>query len=507
MELVEDYCEYASGKNMDRPEFLRMLEDAALGKFDHLVVYKLDRLSRNLADILRCMAYLDDLGVTFSSVTEALDTTTPLGRMFLQILGSFAEFERETIIERVVRGIEAKVASGKPNGQVGYGLRTDADGVIERDPDTWPVVERIFREYVHENLGQKTIAQNLNHAGHAGPGKGKNARPWSVSAVSRVLRNRAFIGELKYRTIWLDGAHDPLMDPDLFEAAQRRADLRSTQAGATAVRSDYLLSGLVTCGHCEGAYVGNKGRSRTGENFRYYSCAAARKFGRGHCPNSPSLPADELEKAVADALVATYGDGALFIQAIEAYLAKMADRSAPLIAELESLRSTVADRKRVLARYQADYEAGSLPAVLYSERASEIQAQMLKAEERALNIEAELADADGATLPSDDDRDHMHGRIAEHIYDGPIKTRRDLFHALVARLEVFELTDVRPTFKLAGPHLLAPPPERIEAGTNTDSVQALLAAIRAETRKDPSEEGSFDVADGMRFAHRRTKWS
>lgn len=202
MELVGLYCERASAKDIEgRPEFLRLLEDAAAAKFDTVVVYKVDRWSRRLADLLATVEFLDRHNVAFASVTEPIDTTTHLGKMVLQILGSFAEFERGLIVERVTRGIEAKLGKGLPlTSMVGFGLRVNAQGVVEKDPATFAVVERIFTDYTTKQLGTKAIATALQEDGLPTPG----SSPWGPPAVARVLRNRTFIGELPFRDGWVN---------------------------------------------------------------------------------------------------------------------------------------------------------------------------------------------------------------------------------------------------------------------------------------------------------------
>ncbi len=153
-----------AGKDIEgRPELLRLLEDAADGSFDTVLVHKIDRWSGRLADLLATVEFLDRHDVAFASATEPIDTTSPLRRLFLQILGSFAEFERGLIVERVTRGIEAKRNAGLPLAMVGFGLRKEADGVVEKDPDTFPVVERIFRDYKGDliDLDLFTAAQDL----------------------------------------------------------------------------------------------------------------------------------------------------------------------------------------------------------------------------------------------------------------------------------------------------------------------------------------------------------
>lgn len=444
MVAVADYEEYASGKNIeDRPALLRLLEDAAAGKFDTVLVHKIDRWSRRLADLLGTVEFLGRHDVAFASATEPIDTTSPLGKLFLQILGSFAEFERGVIVERVTSGIEKKRNLGLPLASVGFGLRKDKQGVVQTDPTTFPVVERIFRDYTADRLGMKAIAQALQRDSLPTPG----ARPWSAAAVARVLRNRTFVGELPYKDGWVPGAHDPLLDVELFDAAQALAETRTTPAGARRVAGDFVLSGTIACGHCGAAYIGNTGTGRNKVKVRYYTCVTSRRYGKSEC-SAPSLPAEDLERVVADTLLAAYADSELFAGAVSAQLAEMAASAAPLTAELNTVRATLAAKQRLLAKYQADYEADRLDAELYSTRTRELREVVANAEARAANIAIELAAAETAPLPTDDDRAAMHELLTERLHTGPVPLRKALFAAVVVRLEVHAVDDVRPTFRL-----------------------------------------------------------
>lgn len=193
---------------------------------------------------------------------SVLPTISSLGKMVLQMLGSFAEFERGLIVERVTRGIEAKLARGLPLAVVGYGLTKSATGVVEPDPATFGVVQRIFRAYTQDRLGTKAIAMRLQADGLSTPGQ----RPWSVAAVARILRNRAFVGELPFRDGWVPGAHEPLIDAETFAAAQGQADERAKPRTAAQAKSSFLLSG-----HCGGVYS-----SRTAELVTELDAARAR---------------------------------------------------------------------------------------------------------------------------------------------------------------------------------------------------------------------------------------
>jgi site-specific DNA recombinase len=478
MELVATYEERASGKDIEgRPELMRLLEDVAEGKFDAVVVYKVDRWSRLLADLLATIDFLDRHAVRFASVTEPIDTSTPMGRMVLQMLGSFAEFERGLIVERVISGIEAKVAKGLPlTGKVGFGLRVDHRGVVEPDPATFGVVLRIFKEYTEDLHGTKTIALGLQADAMPTPGKA----PWSAPAVARVLRSRTFIGELPFRDGWVPGAHEPLLDPELFEKAQRLADQRSTQAGAARSKGDFILSGTIVCGHCAAAYSGTTGTSGNGNKVRYYSCTTARRYGKKSCA-APSVPADELETLVTDALLETYADSTVFTAAVAEHAARRQTRTGPLNAELDAAKSEESATSRKLERYRDDYESERINGATYQEAKTRLEAGLSRLGDRIARLELDLAAHEVVTLPSEADRKALHAILVDQVRTGAVPARKALFTALVEKLEVHDLDDVRPTFRLGGPDL------------------AELAA--------PAGDGPGFALAGEMFASRASGWS
>lgn len=140
--VVAEYTDDASGATTDRPDLQRALRAAHAGVYDTLLVYRVDRFSRRLSDLLNLLHDLDAAGVAFASATEPFDTATPIGRMLIQLLGVFAEFERETIIDRVINGMTAKARKGKwPGGHLPFGYRLDAaTQKLTPRPDEAPII-------------------------------------------------------------------------------------------------------------------------------------------------------------------------------------------------------------------------------------------------------------------------------------------------------------------------------------------------------------------------------
>ncbi|MDO9494309.1 MAG: recombinase family protein [Nocardioides sp.] len=447
--VVAEYEERASAKDIEgRPQMLRLLDDAARDKFDIVLVARLDRWSRSLIDVLDTVEELDEVDVSLASCTEQFDTRTAVGRLLLSLLGTFAEFERATIIDRIERGNRAKLQRGIPlSSRVGYGLTIDTDGKTIADPATIGIVERIYAEYTAGTHGFRAIADRLNQD-HVPAPRGPR---WSPQSIGNILKNRGFVGEVKHKGSWLPGTHSPILDPQLLAAAQTLLSKRtSSKRSPSTVRGDFVLTGLITCGHCGGAYVGTSGTGKNKVTIRYYSCGTARRYGSKTC-GAPHLPAQELEHLVTEALLEVYRDNALFEEAIAKHLVAQQSRREPLERELASLRKSLAEKERVLNRYRDDYEAERLSADRYETRSAELEADIGPLTVRIAALELELGSSLHPTAPSADELAVMRDHLVAGVRHGSAAARKAVFNALVEGLEVHDRDDIRPTFRVYDP--------------------------------------------------------
>ena len=192
-EQIDWYEDAASGGDTDRGGLQSMLDELEDCTYDALVVYRADRLSRSLKDLLVLIEdVLDPCDCAFVSVTEPLDTTTPMGRAVLHMIGTFSELERGLITERLREGRKSKArGGGHATGEVPYGYRKTPDGDLEPDPDTAPIIERIFK-LRSDGESLRSIADTLNAAGVPT----KRGGDWYASTVKHVLDNPKYRGRL-----------------------------------------------------------------------------------------------------------------------------------------------------------------------------------------------------------------------------------------------------------------------------------------------------------------------
>ena len=249
--LVQPYDDGGfTGASLERPAFRQLMDDVEAGLIDAVVVYKVDRLSRSLLDFARVMEVFNARGVAFVSVTQNFSTADAIGRLTLNMLMSFAEFEREMIAERTRDKISAARRKGKWTGGVvplGYTLVDRGLVLCEAEAQ---IVRALFAGYL-EGQSAVTLAQGLNDLGI--PLKTQRVarlRPWTKDLVLRILRNRIYLGVVHSRGELYAGEHSALMDPITFERVQARLVPRArTQRGVTRNPS-YLVRGTLKCGAC-----------------------------------------------------------------------------------------------------------------------------------------------------------------------------------------------------------------------------------------------------------------
>ncbi|MCW2501711.1 MAG: recombinase family protein [Frankiales bacterium] len=215
-----------SGKNLERPGLQRLLEMVGNGHVGHILVWRLDRLSRNLGDLSALADVFLAKGVTLHSFTEKLDLSTATGRMFYNVLGSFAQFYREQLAENVRMGMHQAIQQGRwiNRAKTGYDMR---DGVLVLN-DQAPVVREIFRLRA-EGLSHQRIEERTGV---------------KYSTVRLILQSRIYLGEVLYNGEWFPGSHQPLISLEEFEAAHR-----GSVPGRRRLSRE-ILSGRVRCGLC-----------------------------------------------------------------------------------------------------------------------------------------------------------------------------------------------------------------------------------------------------------------
>ena len=291
-----------SGGNLDRPAMQKLLADVDAGKVDVIVVYKVDRLTRSLMDFAKIVERLDARGVSFVSVTQAFNTTTSMGRLTLNVLLSFAQFEREVTGERIRDKIAASKARGMwMGGNVPFGYDLGDRRLVINLAEA-EQIRHIFSRYLELRSGVK-LARELKVAGILSKrlisrsGNERGGQPFSCGALYYLLQNRIYVGEVCHRGQRHNGDHQPIVSNELFEAVQVAiAENRQTRRDRPTRSTECRLAGLVCDAHGE-ALTTSFSYGRAGRLYRYY---VAGSLDPSRTASTPPLrvPAGPLETLV-----------------------------------------------------------------------------------------------------------------------------------------------------------------------------------------------------------------
>lgn len=252
-----------SAKDTERPQLKRLLND--LDKFDVVLVYRLDRLTRSVLDLYKLLETLEAHNVKFKSSTELFDTTTATGRMFITLVAALAQWERENLSERVSMGMKRMVSEGKwHGGNPPFGIKLK-DGNLTLDEQEAPVVKRIFNMYV-SGIGAKTIAITLNREGI----KTRQNKSWVQSVIGRMVKSKTYVGTYNYDGTELENYGPQVIDQETFDQAQKINQSRQGKHPRQ-VSSQYAFSGVLKCSRC-GSSIYPKTSNRHGKKYVYYIC-------------------------------------------------------------------------------------------------------------------------------------------------------------------------------------------------------------------------------------------
>lgn len=302
---INDYVVFTdpgySAKNTDRPDYQAMMDRIRTGEFSHLLVWKIDRISRNIIDFATMSEELKRLGVAFVSKNEQFDTSTAMGEAMLQIIMVFAQFERKQTSERVTAVMLSRAGNGQWNGgRVPYGYRWDKEtSTFSLDEVEAGYVKRMAQLY-EEHQSLLFVAKWLNDAGIAT----KSGAAWTPSSLRVILTNPWYIGRYVYNVhsdgrgqkkrdesewIFIDNHHEPILDEDEFYRIKfllARNHRNSPSPGKSYTRKHiHVFSGIMRCGLC-GSNMSSSADRRRANGFRpsQYACSSRRRKGTA-CTN------------------------------------------------------------------------------------------------------------------------------------------------------------------------------------------------------------------------------
>jgi len=369
-EIIDTYRDMESGAHVDRPQLKRMLADAAAGRFEVLVVFRVDRLSRKLADLVPMVEGLTKAGVCFRSVSESFDTASASGRAMMQLLGVFGELERENIIERTKVGMEKKARTGAwVSGAVPYAyVATPDKKAIVVVPDEAFIVRRVYEEYATGNLGVRAIRDRLTADGH----RKRSGKPWDPRTLLLILTNPVYVGKIRWNSAVYPGTQEAIVSQKVFDRAgeilkARAAELKGRQWHTD---SERLATGIIHCALCGRAMVGVSG-NKNGRKIPYYVCNG--RLSKTGCTMA-YIRADLLEEQIIEGFQDLFRSEKV-VERIWKAASRMLDEERPeLEAEATKIDGDIATAEEQIERYYRAFEASTMNPETCGPRVAEIEA-------------------------------------------------------------------------------------------------------------------------------------
>ena len=347
MTIVGNYIDRAlSARTADRPDFQRMIRDSEKRLFDVILVWKLDRFSRDRYDSAHYKHILKKNGVRVVSAKEAI-ADGPEGIILESMLEGMAEYYSAELAVKVRRGQRENAMKCRNNGgTLAYGYSVDkGTGALVVNPKTAPIVREIFSRYDKGEL-IKNIVKDLNARGLCN----NFGRQFQASAMTILLKNRKYIGDYCYGDMIIPGGVPALVEKDVFERVQKRMEANKKTPGRAKAKEEYLLSGKVFCGTCGGHMVGESGKSRNGTIYYYYKCINAK---HGHTCKRKAIKRDWLERAVVVETVTKVLTDEVIDRVADAIIAIQGQENPLVPAIKEQIRVCDASLKNLLKAIEA----------------------------------------------------------------------------------------------------------------------------------------------------------
>ena len=378
IKIINVYHDEAiTGKTDKRPAFQKMIRDAKSGKFEYVIVYKVDRFSRNRYDSAIYKAKLKQSGVKLLSAMENI-ADGPEGIILESVLEGMAEYYSANLAQNVSRGMRQRAEQGKFLGSVvplGYDIDADKNFVINDHDAT--IVRRIFERYAAGNSMKKIYAE-LNAAGLTT----NTGRPFTYNVIHRVLVRKQYCGIYNYGGSVIEGGIPRIIDDATFAKVQQRLNRNKHAPASAKATVPYYLTGKLFCGKCGSSMVGDSGTSRTGATHYYYTCLERK---RKHGCTKKSVKKDWIEKLVTDITInqVLTDENIEYIskKAFDLYEKERTDKS-----EIIMLTAALRDTQKVIDNIMTAIEQGILTDTT--------KQRLMDAEERKKSLQAENARAE-----------------------------------------------------------------------------------------------------------------
>ncbi len=440
--VVQEFVdEGISGRTDVRPAFQDMIARSKENPrpFDTIMLWKLSRFARNREHATFYKNMLRKRGVTVTSLHERVDDSAQ-GRLIEGIFEAMDEFYSENLAQDTKRGMIRKVRQGQwAGGTLPYGYRLDQSPGLKPkearmilDENEAPLVRRIFADAAR-GVGAATIARILNREGTTT----RKGRKWTVDVVLYLLRNRAYLGELRWGrnedgtpAALVPNAHEALIDEETFaRIGAMISDRAIERSSPRRLGGDYLLSGLIRCGHCGLAMIGHGAKSG---KVHYYGCPTKMKSGADQCP-AVLLNRDAVEAAVVQHLSEHVLQVAHLRSILDDINATLDVTTAALSTEADAKRGQLATQRQQLTRLIDALALGTIDPAAIADRINDLKRSTDLLQAQIANYEARLAEAKPVELTDDDLRAYVEG-LRGVLATRPLDERRGFLQAWIREI-------------------------------------------------------------------------
>lgn len=474
LRLLKQYCdnnnyvifkEYAdrgiSGKSIKgRPALQELLRDAEDRKFDVVFVWKLNRLARNILDLLKMVDMLQKNNIAFRSYSENFETETPAGKLSLHMMAAVGEFERGTIAQNVKMGMLARAREGRWNGGavLGYDIiETPTAGkkrkethlvVNEMEAAT---VRKIFELYVQGN-GYKSIVNRLNQEGY----KTKKGNMFAVATLKEIIKNPVYIGKIRYnvRRDWsekrrrninpnpvlVDGEHEPIIPIEMWERAQVLLEERSGKPSRV-YDSEFPLTGLLRCPECgSGMVIGRTVNTRKDGSKRvleYYVCGAWKNKGSAVC-HSNGIRTDYADAYVFNKVAELVRNQNLLKDVLDKVNKSRTEDIGPANRELEVLQREAEKVQSRMSKYLALYEDDGIPRDELIQRMAQLKEEKRLIEERMTPLRIRASDGNSQPVSYELVREVLDNFYSILCNVATREQKKQLLHLLISKITIDE---------------------------------------------------------------------
>lgn len=375
IEIIDIYYDEAlTGKTDKRPSFQRVINDAKMGKFDYIIVYKLDRFARNRYDSAIYKAQLKKYGVKVASAMENI-ADGPEGIILESVLEGMAEYYSANLAQNVLRGMQQKAEQGKyMGGTIPLGYKIDESKNYIIDENSAFLVKQIYERYA-DGYTIKDICRELNAAGH----KSATGKSFTYNSLHRLLTNPKYIGRYEYLGVVLEDAVPRIIDDATYEKVQQRIKLNKRAPARAKSSVDFHLTGKLFCGSCGSNMVGDSGTSSTKVTHFYYSCIEKK---RRHGCKKKSVKKDWIEQLITDVTInQVLTDENIKLTAEKAY--ELHEKERDDKSEITALKNTLRETEKVINNIMNAIEQGIITP--------STKDRLMEAEERKSAILASIA--------------------------------------------------------------------------------------------------------------------